>query len=226
MVDMASTLRVCSAFLLAFAAASLGGCDNGSTAASGASTTASGASGAGETSGALMISGSPASSAVVGAPYSFHPTVTAPAGVVLTYVVSNLPGWATFDSTTGSLSGTPTAADVGTSAPILIMVSDGNAAASLSQFSVEVTQSRSGEADLSWTVPSQAANATSAELAGYHIYYGTSSTDLTHVVDVSNPGSTSYVINNLSAGTWYFAIKSYDTNSVESSSSAVVPVQI
>jgi Fibronectin type III domain len=82
--------------------------------------------------------------------------------------------------------------------------------------------STSGVADLSWTTPM----ATTEQLAGYHIYYGTKSTDLTYVVNVDNPGSTSFTVNNLATGTWYFAIKSYDTANAESNLSAVVAVTI
>lgn len=79
-----------------------------------------------------------------------------------------------------------------------------------------------GVADLSWTTP----NETALQLAGFHIYYGTNSTDLTHLVNVDDPGSTSFTIHNLATGTWYFAIKSYDTANAESNSSAVVAVTI
>jgi hypothetical protein len=57
-------------------------------------------------------------------------------------------------------------------------------------------------------------------------YYGTNSTDLTYVVNVDNPGSTSFTIHNLAAGTWYFAIKSHDTANAESNLSAIVPATI
>ena len=315
---MASTVRVCSAFLLAtFAAAIIGGCNNGSGAASGGS-----ASGTAETNGTLSISGIPALSvaaggtytfrptasdvgaaaftfaiknqpawsqfdaatgtlsgipipanigsyseiqisvsngavtaalpafsinvvptgsvsalaisgdpallAVTGAAYSFHPTVTAPAGAVLAYTVKNLPSWAAFDPDTGALSGTPAAADAGSTAQILITVSDGTASATLAGFSIDLIQATSGVADLSWTapVPSTSDSANANELVGYHIYYGTSSTNLTHVVNVSNPDSTNFVIDHLASGAWYFAIKSYDDRNVESSLSAIVPVSI
>ncbi len=80
----------------------------------------------------------------------------------------------------------------------------------------------SGVADLSWTTPAE----TTQQLAGFHIYYGTTATDLTHVVNVEDSGSTSFTINNLTTGTWYFAIKSYDTANAESDLSAVVAVTI
>jgi len=63
-------------------------------------------------------------------------------------------------------------------------------------------------------------------VAGYHIYYGDTSGNLTHVVDVASATATGYVIGELASGTWYFGITSYDTNRIESTMSAIVPVTI
>ncbi len=175
---------------------------------------------------ALAISGDPVLEVVSGARYSFRPTVTAPTGgAVLAYSVKNLPRWAAFDQKTGALSGTPAAVDVGSSAPISITVSDGAATAALAEFSIDITAATSGVADLSWTMP-DVPGASGTELVGYHIYYGPNASDLTHVVNIANPDSTSFVIDSLAGGTWYFAIKSYDARNVESALSAIVPVTI
>lgn len=87
-----------------------------------------------------------------------------------------------------------------------------------------MTPLTSGVAALSWTAPTAGVSGT--EPAGYHIYYGESSTQLTQVVDVTNPGSTSFIVGNLASGTWYFAIRSYSSADVESSLSAIVAVAI
>ncbi|SKC12405.1 gliding motility-associated C-terminal domain-containing protein, partial [Sphingobacterium nematocida] len=60
------------------------------------------------------------------------------AGDVLTFSITNKPTWATFNTTTGALTGTPRNADVGTTVGILISVSDGTAAVSLPAFNLEV----------------------------------------------------------------------------------------
>jgi hypothetical protein len=73
----------------------------------------------------LGISGSPPQSVTVGQAYSFTPTVSNPKGHTLTFRIADMPRWATFSPTTGTLSGTPTAADVGTTLYILISVWDG-----------------------------------------------------------------------------------------------------
>src|SRR4029077_15101773 len=85
------------------------------------------------------ISGSPATSVVAGQSYSFTPTTTDPSGRTLTFSISNKPSWATFNTATGQLSGTPAAANVGTYANILISVSDGISNAALPPFAIAVT---------------------------------------------------------------------------------------
>jgi len=89
---------------------------------------------------APVISGSPATSVVAGQSYSFTPVASDANGNSLTFSVANRPGWATFSSSTGRLSGTPTSSAVGQYVDIRISVSDGQASASLSPFSVTVSQ--------------------------------------------------------------------------------------
>src|SRR5712671_4170577 len=85
------------------------------------------------------ISGSPATSVVAGQSYSFTPTTTDPSGKTLTFSISNKPSWATFSTSTGQLSGTPAAGNVGSYPNIAISVSDGTLGASLTAFSISVT---------------------------------------------------------------------------------------
>ncbi len=168
------------------------------------------------------IAGTPTTSVKVGAAYSFVPTASDPNGYSVTFSVANLPSWASFNTSTGQISGTPGAANVGTYSNIVITVSDGKASASLAPFSITVTQLAMGTATVTWTPPTTNSDGTAlTNLAGYHIYYGTSSGALTSVITVSNPGTASYVVSNLSPGTYYFAVKSYTSAGVESSSSNV-----
>jgi nitrite reductase/ring-hydroxylating ferredoxin subunit len=92
-------------------------------------------------SGPPTISGSPPAWAVVGTTYTFTPTASDPAGNTLTFAVQNLPSWANFNTSTGQLSGTPGAANVGNFPNIVISVSDGTLSASLPAFSVTVATS-------------------------------------------------------------------------------------
>lgn len=59
----------------------------------------------------------------------------------LTYAIDNLPAWASFDSTTGTLSGTPGSSDVDTSTTIIVSVSDGTHTASLSPITLSIVVS-------------------------------------------------------------------------------------
>lgn len=166
------------------------------------------------------ISGTPLASVLAGQSYSFQPSASDINGDTLTFSVSNPPAWASFDTTTGRLYGTPTSGDVGSYANIRITVSDGAASASLAAFTVAVTQVANGSATISWVPPTQNTDGTPlTDLAGYRIHYGTSLSALNQVVEISNPGLTSYMIQNLSPATWYFSLRAYSSDGAESAPS-------
>jgi hypothetical protein len=84
------------------------------------------------------------------------------------------------------------------------------------------TTTTTGTASVSWDAPTQDTNgAALTDLAGYTIHYGTSASTLTQTIQVPNPSATSYVVNNLSAGTYYFAVAAYTTTGTVSAQSAV-----
>jgi hypothetical protein len=87
----------------------------------------------------VRISGTPATQVTAGQAYSFTPTASGPTGATLTFSVQNLPSWATFSTSTGTLSGTPSSSNVGTFANIVISVTDGRKSAALAAFSIQVT---------------------------------------------------------------------------------------
>ncbi len=89
------------------------------------------------------IDGTSATSVTVGDTYVFTPTGSDPDGDQLTYSIQNRPGWATFSSTTGQLSGTPEASDVGMHGAIAISVTDGTLSSSLPAFSINVVAANS-----------------------------------------------------------------------------------
>jgi hypothetical protein len=173
------------------------------------------------------ISGNPATSVNVGSTYSFTPNASDPEGHALTFSIQNEPAWTTFSTNTGQLTGTPTAANVGTYANIIIGVSNGTLTAFLPAFSITVNQASTGTATVNWSIPTQNTNGTPlVNLAGYNIYYGTSANSLSQSVQVANPGATSYVLTNLAAGTWYIGVVDYTTSSVESSFSNIASTTI
>src|SRR4030095_3632239 len=69
---------------------------------------------------APSISGSPPTAVVAGNVYSSRPTASDPDGDTLVFAIDGRPSWASFDTQTGRLSGTPTAA--GTHSGIAIRV--------------------------------------------------------------------------------------------------------
>lgn len=171
---------------------------------------------------APTISGTPAGSVTAGQAYSFQPTASDPDGQSLTFSIVNRPSWASFDASTGRLSGTPSSSQVGTYSGVTISVSDGTLNASLAPFAIAVADVQLGSATLSWTPPTLNEDGTPiTNLRGYRIYYGTSSANLGTVLDIPNAGIATAVVENLSAGTWYFAVKAYNTLNVESSLSNI-----
>jgi Putative Ig domain len=160
--------------------------------------------------GSLTISGTPAASVNVGSAYGFTPTVANPNGGTLSFSIQNKPSWASFSTANGQLTGTPAAASAGTYSGIVISVTDGTSTATLPTFNITVNQSSSGTATLDWTSVTQNTNGSSVtNLAGYYIYYGTSAGSMTKTIQITNPTITSYVVSNLSSGTWYFGVAAY-----------------
>lgn len=111
---------------------------------------------------APTITGTPATSAVVGTAYTFTPTAGDADGQPLTFSIRNRPAWATFDTATGRLQGTPQAANVGTFADIAISVSDGRDAVALASFSIVVTPPAVNRAPVISGVPPTSVEAGSA----------------------------------------------------------------
>lgn len=172
------------------------------------------------------ISGTPTNTVVAGSSYSFQPTASSSDGGTLSFSITNKPSWATFSTATGQLSGTPSSSNVGTDAGIAITVTEGTSTTALAAFTITVVAAATtptppqteGTATLSWAAPTQNTDGSSVtDLSGYVIAYGTSASALTQTVTVSNAATTSYTIQNLVAGTWYFAISAVESGGVSSS---------
>lgn len=169
------------------------------------------------------ITGTPVTSATVGAAYSFTPTGADANGDTLTYsYTGTLPTGLTMNTATGRISGTPTIA--GTYANIVVKATDtSSASASLAAFTITVSSTSSGSAVLTWTMPALNTDGSSlTDLTGYKIYYGTNSSSLTSSVSVSGGATTTTTINGLSTGTtYYFAIASISSAGGEGNKSNV-----
>jgi hypothetical protein len=169
-----------------------------------------------------VISGTPPTSIIAGQAYNFQPAASDPNGTTLTFSISNMPAWASFNTGTGQLYGTPGSADVGTYAGILIRVSDGTTTVALAAFTITVNQVTNGTATISWTPPTRNTDGSPlTDLGGYRIYYGNSPSNMDQMVELSNPGLTTHVVQNLSPATWYFTMRAFRTNGTESEPSNI-----
>jgi hypothetical protein len=211
-------LALVVAAVVALSACGGGGGGKGSSNAGGG-----GNSGGGSASnGAPTISGQPATSIQEGQAYSFQPSAQDPDGDSLQFSVQNLPSWASFDAATGRISGTPTAAAVGTYSGISITVSDGARTAVLGPFAIEVVALGTGAATVSWTPPNTNTDGTALfNLSGYRVLYGRSEGDLSRSIAINNPSISTYVVENLTQGTWYFAVVAVNSQGTWSSLSNV-----
>ncbi|MDZ7643049.1 MAG: putative Ig domain-containing protein [Woeseiaceae bacterium] len=163
------------------------------------------------------ISGNPPTTVVEGYAYDFQPSASDDDGDSLAFSVSNKPSWASFDTGSGRLSGTPGAGDVGTYTGVSISVSDGEDSATLGPFDISVEAIVLGSATLSWEAPTQNTDGTAlTDLAGYRLYWGTSSGNYSNSVTINDTGITTYVVDNLAPGTWVFVSTAINEAGVES----------
>jgi hypothetical protein len=77
-----------------------------------------------------------------------------------------------------------------------------------------------GTAALTWTPPTLNTDGSAlTNLAGYRIDYGTAPTELTRSISVPSASTLRYVVEGLSAGTWYFAVTVRNSTGAESTRS-------
>lgn len=175
---------------------------------------------------APLITGTPDAIAFEGTEYQFIPSALDEDNDYLAFEVKNKPAWMVFDAITGTLSGTPSKDDVGDYPAITISVSDGQAVTSLESFYLTV---KSTSATLSWAAPATRSDGSSlpiSEIAGYKIYVGTSASDLSLATEITDPYVMEHEFSNLSEGTYYFAVSTYDQDDMESELSTVVSKSI
>ena len=85
------------------------------------------------------------------------------------------------------------------------------------------------DVNLSWTAPSERENnepISLSEIAGYKVYYGTEERHYPQSVNIQNGSATGYTFRNLSAGTYHFALTTYDTAGRESQYSAEIVIVV
>jgi hypothetical protein len=172
---------------------------------------------------APTISGTPAQSTAYGEMYDFSPSASDADGDELTFSVSNKPGWASFEVSTGRLSGRPSLANMGDYSNIVISVSDATGSNSLPAYTLSVVQTALGSIELNWTAPTQNSDGSPLmDLAGYKIYYRRNPGSYDQEIPINNPSVTTYIVEQLNPATYYFAATSINSSGVESEYSAEI----
>ena len=166
------------------------------------------------------ISGTPAASVVANSSYSFQPTAADADRDTLTFSISGRPAWASFNTATGQLSGTPTQS--GSHSNIVISVTDEAATVSLPAFAIQVNAS-TGSFSVSWTAPttrSDGSPISPSEIDGYRVYYGPTAGNYPDSVLISDGSVTSAVINDVPGGDYQVVMTTIDADGRESAQSA------
>ena len=115
--------------------------------------------------------------------------------------------------------------DSGSSANPSSSSSSSSGSSSSSNGSTPTAQSDS--VTLSWAAPTENTDGSAlTNLAGFEIHYGTSSTSLSQTVSLNSVGLLTYVVTNLSAGTWYFEVVAINSFGMQSGPSSIVSVTI
>jgi hypothetical protein len=82
-------------------------------------------------------------------------------------------------------------------------------------------QGAGGNVSLTWQAPTENTDGSALQnLGGYIIHYGTASKQYTSQITITNPGLTTYVVESLPAGTYYFSMTATTSAGVQSSPSS------
>jgi hypothetical protein len=188
--------------------------------------------------------------AQVGAAFHYQPVSHDPESDTLQFAATNLPPWASLDSHSGRISGTPGPTDAGVYESISITVADAMHKVVTAPFSITVNPAPepeleaavdpalepelkpaeelgTGVASLQWEIPpSKVSGEPLDDLAGYRILYGRSSSDLDHSVFITDPATTSYQFSSLPSGIWYFEVVAVNSNGLEGPPTTLVTKSI
>jgi Putative Ig domain len=202
-------------------------CQDDVTTASASTPASTPASSSSSQSTSVALSGAPKTTATAGTDYLYQPSLTQGSGDV-TFSITGLPKWATFDANTGVLTGTPATSDEGKTGAITITASNGSSTAAVGPFTIQVNApAATATVSLAWNAPIQNSDGTPITgLAGFHIYYGTVAGALSSTATVSSPTTTTYTLSGLAHGTYYFSVVAYNTAGQDSNSSNMATTTI
>jgi hypothetical protein len=229
MMIVGSGLRSVFVVGIVLVVGSLTGCGDDGSSASQAVNTSAGVTPIDRPSGSQpTIAGIPGTTAVADQPYTFQPKVANTSGTVK-FSIANQPSWAKFNTSTGQLSGTPDSSQVGQYPGITINLVSGANVVALPAFTITVAAatSNSSAVTLSWQAPTENADGSAlVDLKGYKVHYGSASKSYSEVIQVANAGLTTYVVQNLPAGLYYFAVTAYNGSGLESALSGEISTQV
>lgn len=79
----------------------------------------------------------------------------------------------------------------------------------------------SGAASVEWLAPTTATDGSPlSHLSGYRIYYGNDVSELDRMIEVSNPGVLTHLVEGLPPGTYYFAVTALNATGESTRSNA------
>jgi|GEM_PF-4586761 len=160
------------------------------------------------------ITGTPATTVKENQAYLFTPTASDADGDTLTFSIENKPVWASFDTTNGKLSGTPTNTNIGDYSNIVIKVSDGKSITNLTAFQITVLPATSTVIStptistyLSTTYNSKITISgtkeaeTGIRVNGQQVVAESGSTDWTYEISLSKLGNNKFDVQAFKGGT-------------------------
>jgi hypothetical protein len=98
-----------------------------------------------------------------------------------------------------------------------IIAEDTEGATAEKSITVNRESGEKGAATLSWNPPESRTDGTAlTNLGGFKIYYGRMSGVYDYEIDIDNPSISTYLVEGLNAGDWYFVVAAYDADGLES----------
>lgn len=80
-------------------------------------------------------------------------------------------------------------------------------------------------ATLTWDIPTHNNDGSALDnLSAFRVIYGQSQADMDKSIVVSNPGISSYVVDGLAPGTYFFKVRTVNAQGVESSDSNIASI--
>jgi hypothetical protein len=179
-----------------------------------------GGGGGGSSNQPPSISGDPPTAVNAGSTYDFRPTISDPDGDQTSCSITNKPAWASFSGSSCRLYGTPVDRDIGVHGQISITVSDGEATSKLGPFEIEVSGPGNSSVTLAWDIPTQNTDGSPLlDLDGFRIDWARQNSTATGSISINNSSVSTYIVENLSPGTYDFTIVALNSNGASSAPS-------